>query len=111
MSHSPLACAQSAEFAVDFERYKRSIARIFRRETPFKMQFAGACCVSRSAQLLTRECSRWWRCQADSGDGTTAYGGTIIDAKPVRQDGLVPWEWLRVEWDDGGEDMTQVNPW
>ena len=69
------------------DRYKRAVARTFRRETAFKMQFA------------------------ESGEGTTAYTGTIIDAKPVRTDGFVPWEWLKVEWDDGGEDMTEVNPW
>lgn len=34
---------QSPEFAVDFDRYKRAVSRTFRRETPFKMQFAGSC--------------------------------------------------------------------
>lgn len=98
---------------VDFDRYKRSVSRMFRRG-------AGACLTHIPALSLwgeTRSHSRQlvmcggFFSKTDSGDGTTAYGGTIIDAKTVRSDGLTPWEWLKVEWDNGGEDMTQVSPW
>lgn len=55
----------------------------------------------------------------------------IIGAKPQREDGFIPWDWLKVtnnkfyyvfniakysykqvEWDAGGDDhFSEVNPW
>lgn len=38
--------------------------------------------------------------------------GYLVGSKAVRPDGLIPWDWLLMEWEDSRQSVNQrVNPW
>jgi hypothetical protein len=77
------------EFIIDLKRYETAIAREW--------------CSGQRFRILFRD---------PHGFPGEYYGGIAAGALPYQENGLLPWEALRVIWDeDDGSDDSRINPW
>lgn len=77
------------EYVVDMKRYEAAITRSWRAGERFRMLF-------RNPQGFPGE----------------YYGGVTAGSLPFAANGLLPWDALRVTWDeDDGSDDSRINPW
>lgn len=77
------------EYVVDLKRYESAVSRTWTCGERFRMLF-------RDPQGFPGE----------------YYGGVAAGALPFSANGVLPWEALRVTWDeDDGSDDSRINPW
>ncbi|RLN95734.1 hypothetical protein BBJ28_00004235 [Nothophytophthora sp. Chile5] len=77
------------EYVVDISRYSWAVNRTWRSGEKFRMLFRNA--------------------QGQPGE---YYGGVTAGSLPMNAHGMLPWEALRVTWDeDDGSDDNRINPW
>lgn len=77
------------EYIVDVKRYEAAVSRTWRYGEKFRMLF-----------------------RDPQGHPGEYYGGVAAGSLPFNSSGLMPWEALRVVWDeDDGSDDSRINPW